>query len=111
MVVVSTCATALPVQPESDRLVGVINFGAFSNIGKNPKTDDNGRTGIGNGVRSSSSPSSRPGRRTALLHADKAGVPMPVGWAMATHLRTELILNALNMAIYQRRLARAAHPN
>ena len=26
-----------------------------------------------------------------------------VGWAMATHLRTELILNALNMAIYQRR--------
>jgi putative transposase len=26
-----------------------------------------------------------------------------VGWAMATHLRTELILEALNMAIYQRR--------
>ena len=26
-----------------------------------------------------------------------------VGWAMATHLRTELILDALNMAIYQRR--------
>ena len=25
-----------------------------------------------------------------------------VGWAMATHLRTELILDALNMAIYQR---------
>jgi putative transposase len=26
-----------------------------------------------------------------------------VGWAMAAHLRTELILDALNMAIYQRR--------
>ena len=26
-----------------------------------------------------------------------------VGWAMATHLRTEFILDALNMAIYQRR--------
>jgi len=26
-----------------------------------------------------------------------------VGWAMATHLHTELILDALNMAIYQRR--------
>ena len=26
-----------------------------------------------------------------------------VGWAMAAHLRTELILEALNMAIYQRR--------
>lgn len=26
-----------------------------------------------------------------------------VGWAMATHLRTELVLDALNMAIYQRK--------
>ena len=26
-----------------------------------------------------------------------------VGWAMATHLRTELVLDALNMAIYRRR--------
>ena len=43
-----------------------------------------------------------------------------VGWAMATHLRTELILNVLNMAIYQRRpqgcrsiiptRARSTHP-
>jgi putative transposase len=26
-----------------------------------------------------------------------------VGWAMATHLRTELVLDALNMALWQRR--------
>ena len=26
-----------------------------------------------------------------------------VGWAMATHLRKELVLDALNMALYQRR--------
>ena len=26
-----------------------------------------------------------------------------VGWAMATHLRTELVLDAMNMAVYQRR--------
>ena len=26
-----------------------------------------------------------------------------VGWAMATHLRTELVLDALNMAVWQRR--------
>ena len=26
-----------------------------------------------------------------------------VGWAMATHLRTELVLDALEMAIHQRR--------
>ena len=26
-----------------------------------------------------------------------------VGWAMATHLRTELVLDALNMALGQRR--------
>ena len=29
-----------------------------------------------------------------------------VGWAMATHLRTELVLDALNMAVWQRRPAR-----
>ena len=28
-----------------------------------------------------------------------------VGWAMATHLRTELVLEALNMALAQRRPA------
>ena len=42
-----------------------------------------------------------------------------VGWVMAAHLRTELILDALNMAIYQRRpqdvihhsdQARSTHP-
>ena len=27
-----------------------------------------------------------------------------VGWAMATHLRTELVIDALNMAIWRRRL-------
>ena len=26
-----------------------------------------------------------------------------VGWSMASHLRTELVLDALNMAIWQRR--------
>jgi putative transposase len=26
-----------------------------------------------------------------------------IGWAMATHLRTELVLDAMNMAVYQRR--------
>ena len=26
-----------------------------------------------------------------------------VGWAMANHLRTELVLDALDMALYQRR--------
>src|SRR5690606_15863794 len=28
-----------------------------------------------------------------------------IGWAMATHLRTELVLDALNMAVWQRRPA------
>jgi len=28
-----------------------------------------------------------------------------VGWSMANHLRTEVLLGALNMAIYNRRLA------
>jgi hypothetical protein len=37
MVVVSTCAAALPVQPESDRLLGVINFGAFSIYREKPR--------------------------------------------------------------------------
>jgi len=32
-----------------------------------------------------------------------------VGWAMETHLRTELVLNALNMAIAQRRPAGVIH--
>ena len=32
-----------------------------------------------------------------------------VGWAMATHLRTELVLDALNMAIRQRRPADVIH--
>ena len=32
-----------------------------------------------------------------------------VGWAMATHLRTELILDALNLAIYQRRPRDVVH--
>jgi putative transposase len=32
-----------------------------------------------------------------------------VGWAMATHLRTELVLEALNMAIWQRRPKRVIH--
>src|SRR5271169_6233179 len=32
-----------------------------------------------------------------------------VGWAMATHLRTELVLEALNMAIGQRRPAAVIH--
>ena len=32
-----------------------------------------------------------------------------VGWAMATHLRTELVLDALNMAVGQRRPAEVIH--
>jgi putative transposase len=32
-----------------------------------------------------------------------------VGWAMATHLRTELVLDALNMALWQRRPRRVVH--
>jgi putative transposase len=32
-----------------------------------------------------------------------------VGWAMATHLRTELVLDALNMAIYRRRPKNVIH--
>jgi putative transposase len=32
-----------------------------------------------------------------------------VGWAMATHLRTELVLDALNMAVTQRRPAHVIH--
>ena len=32
-----------------------------------------------------------------------------VGWAMATHLRTELVLDALNMATWQRRPERVIH--
>jgi putative transposase len=32
-----------------------------------------------------------------------------VGWAMATHLRTELVLDALNMAVWQRRPHRVIH--
>jgi putative transposase len=33
-----------------------------------------------------------------------------VGWAMATHLRTELVLDALNMALGQRRVDDVIHP-
>jgi putative transposase len=32
-----------------------------------------------------------------------------VGWAMATHLRTELVLQALNLALWQRRPAAVIH--
>lgn len=32
-----------------------------------------------------------------------------VGWSMATHLRTELVLEALNMALWQRRPERVVH--
>ena len=32
-----------------------------------------------------------------------------VGWAMATHLRTEIVLEALNMALTQRRPAKVVH--
>ena len=32
-----------------------------------------------------------------------------IGWAMATHLRTELVLDALNMAVTQRRPTRGIH--
>ncbi len=32
-----------------------------------------------------------------------------VGWSMETHLRTELVLGALNMAIWQRRPEAAIH--
>ncbi len=32
-----------------------------------------------------------------------------VGWAMANHLRTELVLNALNMAIFRRRPENVVH--
>lgn len=32
-----------------------------------------------------------------------------VGWAMANHLRTELVLDALNMALHQRRPANVIH--
>jgi putative transposase len=32
-----------------------------------------------------------------------------VGWAMANHLRTELVLDALNMAIFRRRPTNVVH--
>ena len=32
-----------------------------------------------------------------------------VGWPMATHLRTELVLQALNLALWQRRPAAVIH--
>ena len=32
-----------------------------------------------------------------------------VGWAMATHLRTELVLDALNMAVWPRRPRQVIH--
>ena len=32
-----------------------------------------------------------------------------VGWSIANHLRTELVLAALNMALWQRRPDRVAH--
>jgi putative transposase len=32
-----------------------------------------------------------------------------VGWAMANHLRTQLVLDALNMALYRRRPANVIH--
>ena len=32
-----------------------------------------------------------------------------VGWALATHLRTELVLDALNMAVHQRRPSGVIH--
>ncbi len=32
-----------------------------------------------------------------------------VGWSMATHLRTELVLDALNMTIWQRRPQEVVH--
>ena len=32
-----------------------------------------------------------------------------VGWSMATHLRTELVLDAMNMAVWQRRPERVIH--
>jgi putative transposase len=32
-----------------------------------------------------------------------------VGWSMETHLRTELVLQALNMALWQRRPAEVIH--
>jgi len=32
-----------------------------------------------------------------------------VGWSMATHLRTELVLDAMNMAVWQRRPKRVIH--
>ena len=32
-----------------------------------------------------------------------------IGWAMATHLRTELVLDALNMAVWQRRPQQVIH--
>ncbi len=32
-----------------------------------------------------------------------------VGWAMATHLRTELVLDAMNMAVWQRRPEQVIH--
>ena len=34
-----------------------------------------------------------------------------VGWSMATHLRTELVLDALNMALWQRRPEAVIHPS
>ena len=39
-----------------------------------------------------------------MRHAGIVGVSRRVvGWSMAAHLRTELVLDALNMAIWQRR--------
>src|ERR1035437_5605827 len=55
------------------------------------------------------SPISRPGLVLYLAVVLDAFSRRIVGWAMETHLRTELVLEALNMALAQRRPAGVIH--
>ena len=53
---------------------------------------------------SPTSPTCRRGRASSTSRScSTSGAGAIVGWAMATHLRTELVLEALNMALGQRR--------
>src|SRR5208283_3793828 len=55
------------------------------------------------------SPTFRPGLASYLAVVLDAFSRRIVGWAMGTHLRTELVLEALNMALAQRRPAGVIH--
>ncbi len=47
--------------------------------------------------------------RRAIELRDRIWSRRVVGWAMSTHLRTELVLDALNMALRRRRPTRVIH--